>query len=123
MSSPKCPYLRFTVGDLERLADARLAQVPVVEWIEALQQLDQLGHIHVVVVVEMAEPLFVARQKAIEFDAHLAAQCFPVVGTKTRRDKGDECYYYYCHWTLLQKTITPLNHHRQPSPPDCAHTK
>ena len=44
------------VEDLQRRADAVLAQVPVLLRAVAGQQLRQLGHVHIVVVVKVTEP-------------------------------------------------------------------
>jgi len=67
------PRLGLSVEDLERGADAGLAEVPVLLGVEVPQQRHQSRHVHVVVVVEVTEPLFVAVEKRIELHRHLAA--------------------------------------------------
>jgi len=74
------PGVLASSSGLERILDGRLAEVPLLSVVVLLEIPQQLRHVDVVVVVEMAPPFFAALKIGVELGSHFAAQRPPVVG-------------------------------------------
>lgn len=71
--------LRTLPDDLQGRRYRGLAKVPILSRAIIVQELQQAWHIHVIIVIEMAEPFSAAVEKSVEFHRHFAAKSPPIV--------------------------------------------